>query len=335
MHSVLVTLPEKYYGNVLTQEHLKDLERVAKVTLRPDIPRADEDALIAALEEADADIILTGWQSPKVTMKVHRAWPKLKLMAHTSGGVRPYIEKEVIEDGVILTNWGTSTSRSTAEGAFAMTLAILRNYQNMPFWMRIDKLYWETPGRPDEGLFEQRVGLHGLGAIAQEYVRFIAPFGCSVMAYSPHCPDEVFERLGVKRATSLEQLYSSNRIISCHAAMTEANYHIVNANILALIEDGGYFINTGRGGVVDTEALIAELKSGRISAALDVFETEPLEADSPLRQLENCFVVPHRAGPTPDRRVDMGANAVKNILRFISGEELDSLVSPRKYDLMT
>lgn len=334
MHSVLVTLPEKYYGGVLMEEDLKKVEDVAKVTRRPGISRDDADALIAALEEADADIVLTGWQSPKVTMKVWEAWGKLKYVAHTAGAVGGTVEREVIEAGVIVTNWGVATARSTAEGAFAMTLALLRNYQNMPFWTRLDKLYWDAPGT-DEGLFEQRVGLHGLGAIAQEYAKFIAPFDCVVSAYSPHCPDEVFERLGVKRVVSLEELYGSNRIISCHAAMTEANRKIVNADILKLIEDGGYFINTGRGGVVDEKALIAELETGRISAALDVFDAEPLETDSPLRQLENCFVVPHRAGPTPDRRVDMGRNAVKNILCFIAGEEMDSLVSAKKFDLMT
>ncbi|MHC4714096.1 MAG: NAD(P)-dependent oxidoreductase [Planctomycetota bacterium] len=236
---------------------------------------------------------------------------------------------------MIITNWATSTSKSTAEGALAMTLALLRNYHNMPYWMRRDGLYWETPGPGDEGLFEQRVGLHGLGAIAQEYVKLIAPFDCKVSAYSPHCPDSVFDQLGVARSDSLEDLYGSNRIISCHAAKRPDTYHLVGAQLLSLIEDGGCFVNTGRGAVVDEVALVAELEKGRIRAALDVYEEEPLPAEHPLRFLDNCMIVPHRAGPTPDRRKDMGRQAVDNIIAYAEGKPLDGVLNVKKYDLMT
>jgi len=335
MHSVLSVLGEEHYDDVLMEEDLARLEKVAKVTRRPDLRKGGEDELIEALQAADADILLTCWQAPKVTVKVHQAHPKLAYICHTAGELKHYVEREVLEDGMIVTNWGNATSHSTAEGALAMTLALLRNYHNMPYWMRRDGLYWETPGPDDEGLFQQRVGLHGLGAIAQEYVKLIAPFNCRVSAFSPHCPDAVFEELGVKRAESLEDLYGSNRIISCHAARRPDTYHIVDARLLALIEDGGCFINTGRGAVVDEDALVAELKTGRIRAALDVYEEEPLPADHPLRFLDNCMVVPHRAGPTPDRRRDMGKHAVDNIIRYINGEELDGVVTLKKYDLMT
>ncbi len=335
MHSVLSVLAEAHYNNVVMEEDLSRLAQVAKVTRRGDLWKGSEDALIEALKAADADIMLTSWQAPKVTVQVHKAWPKLKYISHTAGEVKHYIDREVLADGMLVTNWGTATAHSTAEGALAMTLALLRNYHNMPYWMRRDGLYWETPGPADEGLFEQRVGLHGLGAIAQEFARLISPFKCRVSAFSPHCPDSIFEELSITRADSLEALYGSNRIISCHAANRPDTHHIVDARLLALVEDGGCFINTGRGAVVDEAALIAELKTGRIRAALDVFEEEPLPADHPLRFLDNCMVVPHRAGPTPDRRYTMGRHAVDNIIRYINGRELDGVVSLRKFDLMT
>lgn len=335
MPNVLSVLREGHYGDVLLEEDLKRLEAAAGVTRRMDLVAAEEDTFIAALKDADADIVLTCWQAPKVTTAVHEAHPKLKYISHTAGEVGHYVERAVLEAGMLVSNWGSSTAHSTAEGAVAMTLAILRNYHQMPYWTRRDGLYWETPGRIDEGLFGQRVGLHGLGAIAQEYVKLIAPYDCKVSAFSPHCPDDVFETLGVKRAGSLEELYSSNRIISCHAASRPDTYHIVDAKLLALLEEGAYFVNTGRGAVVDTDALTAELDSGRISAALDVFEEEPLPADHPLRFLDNCMVVPHRAGPTPDRRWVMGRHAVDNILAYIDGKEVDGIVTVRKFDLMT
>lgn len=335
MHSVLSVLSEDHYNDVLMEGDLKPLEEIAKVTRRPDLWKGSEDGLIDALRDTDADILLTSWQAPMVTVKVHKAHPKLAFICHTAGELKHYVEREVLADGMVVTNWGIATSHSTAEGAMAMTLACLRNYHNMPYWMRRDGLYWETPPPEDEGLFGQRVGLHGLGAIAQEYVKLIAPFSCRVSAFSPHCPDSVFEELGVARADSLEGLYGSNRIISCHAASRPDTCRLVNAKLLGLIEDGGLFINTGRGAVVDEDALVAELKKGRIRAALDVYEEEPLPAEHTLRFLDNCMVVPHRAGPTPDRRRDMGKHAVDNIIRYINGDELDGVVTLKKYDLMT
>ena len=102
-----------------------------------------------------------------------------------------------------------------------------------------------------------------------------------------------------------------------------------------MIEDGGYFINTGRGPVIDTQALVAELKKGRITAALDVYEEEPLAADSELRDLPNCLCIPHRAGPTPDQRKVMGMHAADNVIRFVKGEKVDSVIDLKKFDLMT
>jgi phosphoglycerate dehydrogenase-like enzyme len=110
---------------------------------------------------------------------------------------------------------------------------------------------------------------------------------------------------------------------------------MINAEVLACLADGGVLVNTARGAVISTEDLIAELKKKRLWAALDVFEEEPLAKDSPLRGLENCQLIPHMAGPTPDRRVDMGKLAVENIGRYLRGEEPINRVTPDKYDLIT
>lgn len=94
-------------------------------------------------------------------------------------------------------------------------------------------------------------------------------------------------------------------------------------------------MNTARGAIIDEKALVEELKRGRIYAALDVFEEEPLPADSPLRGIENCMLIPHMGGPTHDRRVDMGKMALKNIEHYVKEEPLESLITPRRYDLIT
>ena len=163
----------------------------------------------------------------------------------------------------------------------------------------------------------------------------IKPFGCRISAYSPHCPDSIFEQFGVARAETLEQLYSKNRVISLHASKTDENFHIVNAGLLSRMQDGAVVVNTARGAVIDTDALVEELKTGRIQASLDVYEEEPLPADHPLRGLENCQLIPHMGGPTPDRRKDMGRLAVTQVARYLRGEELENVVTAEKYDLIT
>ncbi|MFO7899469.1 MAG: NAD(P)-dependent oxidoreductase, partial [Planctomycetota bacterium] len=186
-----------------------------------------------------------------------------------------------------------------------------------------------------ESLFGRKVGLQGLGVIGQEFVRLLGPFGCDVSAYSPHCPDEVFERLGVRRQADLAALYAENDVISIHASNTPENRHIVNAEILAGMKDGAVLVNTARGAIIDTGALIEKLKERTVWAALDVYEQEPLPEDSPLRGMRNALLLPHQGGPTPDWRPRMGEHALENLTRYVAGEEVTDIVTLRKYDLIT
>jgi phosphoglycerate dehydrogenase-like enzyme len=147
--------------------------------------------------------------------------------------------------------------------------------------------------------------------------------------------DSVFEAYGVERVEDLKTLYSRNKVVSIHAPKIPETHHSVNAEILAAMPDGASVINTSRGSVIETGALVEELKTGRISASLDVFEEEPLPADSSLRGLPNCHLTCHTAGPTPDRIAHLGQAAIDNVKRYIDGEDALYRVSTEQYDLMT
>ena len=334
MTNILVTLRENQYGDILDEDSFAKLCDLGNAICETNLPHDREDPFLDALKRNQAEVVLTCWGSPKLTLKVYQANPQLKYMCHAAGTVRPYVDRECIDSGLLVTNWGTVIARSVAEGALMMILSCLRRTTPIQFEIHLRK-GWRPKGLQNEGLFHQRVGLVGLGVIAQELVRLLAPFDCEVSAYSPHCPDQVFERLGVSRVTSLKGLFRNNRIISVHASNVPANYHTINAEVLGCLKDGGSLVNTARGAVINTDDLVTELKKGRIWAALDVFEEEPLPEDSPLRGLENCLLIPHMAGPTPDRRVDMGKLAVENIARYLSGEETIHRVTVEKYDLIT
>ncbi|MFH1708505.1 MAG: hydroxyacid dehydrogenase [Planctomycetota bacterium] len=333
--NILTILQPWMFPSIVSDMTKARLKKLGAVTYRPDlaVKGTTADAYAKALADVRAEVVVTCWGSPKLTREVHARAPHVRYMCHLAGTVRDYVDREVIAAGLIVTNWGDVIARSVAEGALMMTLAGLRKAAHFQFELHTRR-GWHS-GKEPEGLFGRRVGLHGLGGIAQEFVKLLAPFGCRLMAYSPNCPDDVFRKLGIVRAGSLEELFAKNRVISVHASNTPANHHIINAAVLARLEDGGLIVNTARGAVLDTAALVAELKNGRIQASLDVYEEEPLPADSHLRGLENCLLIPHMGGPTPDRRVDMGDLGVANIDNFVHGRPVTNTVTAAKYDLIT
>jgi phosphoglycerate dehydrogenase-like enzyme len=177
--------------------------------------------------------------------------------------------------------------------------------------------------------------LHGFGSIAQSLVPMLRPFTQDIRAYSPHVPDALFAQYGVRRVTTLEELFAGSDVVVELAAATPANYHVVTESLLRAMPEGGVFVNVARGSVVDEAALVRVAREGRLQIALDVFETEPLPPDSPLRGLPNVTLLPHLGGPTRDRRRDSGALALRNIRAWLRGEPLEAVVTLEVYDRAT
>jgi len=332
--NILATLKENHFPEIIDDNAKAKLESMGNVIYRADLNKdTGEKEYSTALQESKADIVMTCWDSPLLTFKVYKENPQLKYLCNMAGEVRPYVDLEVIKAGLIVSNWGNVIAKSVAEGALMMILSALRRTTYFQVEMHVRK-GWAGMKQP-EGLFYQKVGLLGLGAIACELVKLLQPFECIIYAYDPHVADQVFEKLNVNRLSAIEELVKTCRIISIHAAKTPETFHVIDTNMLSTMEDGGVIVNTARGAIIDTTALIAELKTGRIEAALDVFEEEPLRENSELRGLDNCMLMPHLAGPTSDRRSDMGNFAIANIENFIKGCKILSIVTPEKYELIT
>ena len=181
---------------------------------------------------------------------------------------------------MLITNRGGLIGATLAEGALIAILSCLRRTTCVSFLVHHEK-GWQT--RNEESLFKRKVGLHGFGNIAQNLVKLLAPFGCHFETFSPYTPDSVLVRYGVRRQDSLKSLFANNWIVSMHAPNTLDTYDIVNVEILDAMQDGVVLVNTSRGALIDTDALVAELKTGRIYASVDVYEKEPLPTDSELR----------------------------------------------------
>jgi phosphoglycerate dehydrogenase-like enzyme len=173
-------------------------------------------------------------------------------------------------------------------------------------------------GDPKVGNNGKTVGIVGHSRIGARVIELLQPFDLEVVLYDPHYTS-ASQRV---RNVELDQLMAEADIVSLHAPAIESTARMIDARRLALMPDGATLINTARGALVDQDALLRELVSGRISAVIDVTTPEVLPADSPLYDLPNVLLTPHIAGALGNERSRLGATVVAEIERFIAGEPL-------------
>jgi phosphoglycerate dehydrogenase-like enzyme len=156
---------------------------------------------------------------------------------------------------------------------------------------------------------------------------------CDIWVSDPYLSAASAAELGVHKA-ELTELLRHCPIVTLQAPPTQETYHMLGAHELRLLQDGAIFINTARAHLVDQAALLAELQRGRIQAALDVFDQEPLPVDHPLRQLENVILTPHVAGASLQARRRQGEAVVAEVERFLAGEPLHYRVTGEMLETM-
>jgi D-3-phosphoglycerate dehydrogenase len=199
--------------------------------------------------------------------------------------------------GILVVNFPDFCQPEVANHALALLLDCAKKISRQDRWIRSGG--WRG-GRapflqPMGAIHGETVGLIGFGAIARDFQRRLAVLDMHVLAYDPYVKPEVAGALGVE-LVSLDELLQRSDYVSIHVPLLPATHRMITAEKLALMKPTAYLINTGRGPVVDMEALIAALKSGGIAGAgLDTFAVEPLPADSPLLRLDNVVMTPHCA----------------------------------------
>jgi D-3-phosphoglycerate dehydrogenase len=211
-----------------------------------------------------------------------------------------------------------------ADLAVALILTSLRNIVEGDRIVRAGQ--WIQPlGRELRGL---TVGVVGTGLIGREVIKRLAGFEPRLVAYDVVQSPEVIERYAV-RYLSLDELLANSDVVTLHAPLLPETRGLIGERALALIKPTAYLVNTARGPLIDERALAAALASGRLAgAALDVFEVEPLPADSPLRSVQHLIMTPHIAGGTEQSRLAMAKMAVENAARILRGEPPLSCLNP-------
>ncbi|HEY3555891.1 MAG TPA: 2-hydroxyacid dehydrogenase [Kribbella sp.] len=248
---------------------------------------------------------------------VVREMPALKVVQLQTAGYE-HVQSR-LADGVTLCNARGVHDASTAELAVGLILA---SYRKLPRAVRDqDRQIW--PGSYDEvddSLADRTVLILGYGAIGEALERRLAGFECEVVRVARRARD------GVHPTSELPELLPRADVVVLLTPATPDTKRMVDAKFLAQLKDGALLVNVARGVVVDTDALVAELADGRISAALDVTDPEPLPTGHPLWSAPNVLITPHRGGASTAFAPRVARLVRAQLERYASGEPLINVV---------
>lgn len=288
-----------------------------------------------AAEVAPYDGLITCWGSPEITPEVLDAAPNLKVIAHSAGSVKGIIKEHVLERGIKVSSASIAMAPAVAEFSLILTFLGLRPVHNYDAGMRHLGTPWESQDAYGSGweISASRIGVVGAGMVGRLYIAKAKALGADVCVADPYLSDAAAAELGVTKL-SLDDLFATCPIVVIHAPTTPETHHMIGAKQLALLPDNGYLVNTARSWIVDQDALLAELQTGRIRAALDVFDEEPMALDHPLRSLPNVLLTPHIAGATMQTRIRQGECAVRDIENALDGRPLAHEVTLERYAIL-
>jgi D-3-phosphoglycerate dehydrogenase len=267
----------------------------------------DSDKVFAALGGAEGLIVRS---KTRVTEQLLARAPKLKVIGRPGTGVDNIEMPAATRRGIVVMNTPAGNSISAAEHTIGLMLALLRRIPQADASLKSGK--WDRQKFIGAELHEKLVGIIGLGKIGTEVVKRALSFKTEVLVFDPFVSDSVARDLGV-RLVKLEELLTQADIVSLHTPLTPATKKIINAEAFALMKDGAFLINAARGDLVDEEALIAALKSGKLAgAALDVFAGEP-KPNPDLVCLPNVVTTPHIGASTLEAQEKVGYDIAMQI----------------------
>jgi phosphoglycerate dehydrogenase-like enzyme len=269
-----------------------------------------------------ADAVITSWGSPALTPELLEVADRLKIVGHAAGSVKHLMPKAGYDRGIVVLSAAAVIAEAVAEYTVGAMLSMQR--QLFPYHRHLTEARgWKgEPGLPvTHDLYRKKVGIVAVGMVGRRVIELLKPFHCDVMVYDPYLSDREREWLGVRRV-SLDELFATSDVVSLHAPSTEETKAMITARHFRALRDGALFINTARTWVVDREAMLEALQTGRFRAVLDVFYQEPLPADDPLRDLDNVLLTPHISGLTVESRLRLVEAIAEDVRRFFAGEDL-------------
>lgn len=298
------------------------VERLGDVTL---FDRTPADKIVE--RAADADIVLTN----KVPFSADtlRQLPRLRFICVLATGYNIIDTEAAARQGVVVANIPAYSTMSVAQMAFAHILNITNHvasyarevadgkWTNCPDFCFWDSALTELAGKT--------MGIVGLGNTGMATARIAVAMGMKVVAMTSKSADTLPE--GITPAP-LDDVLASADVVSLHCPLTPSTRHLINAASIAKMKPSAILINTGRGPLVDEQAVADALNDGRLAAfGADVLSQEPPRGDNPLLSARNCFLTPHIAWATLEARTRLMSTATENVRQFIAGEPVANRVN--------
>ena len=302
---------------LFTPSSLARLQGVADVDVGTVFSELGSPAARAALEPAE--VLLTGWGCPPVDEAALAAAPRLRAIVHAAGSVKRHVTPACWRRGIVVSTAAAANAQPVAE--YTVAAILLANKAAL----QAARAYRERRARidalaeyPEVGNYARTVGLVGASRVGRRVIELLVPFDLRVLVSDPYLGEAEAARIGVE-LRPLDELLACADVVSLHAPALPSTRHLLDRRRLGLLRDGAALVNTARGSLVDHDALLAELRSGRISAVLDVTEPEPLGADSPLFALPNVVLTPHIAGALGTEVRRLGDSAIEELARYAAG----------------
>jgi glyoxylate reductase len=321
--------PRVYVTRHLPQPALDFLAQHTDVTWWPaELPPSRAD-LLHHVGAVDGLLALL---TDRVDAALLDAAPGLRVVSNYAVGYDNIDIQAATARGVLVTNTPDVLTETTADFAFALMFAAARRVVEGTAYVKDGR--WQTWG-PEillgHDLHGAALGIVGVGRIGSAVARRAHGFGMRLLYADGRRKTDLEQRLGLEHVT-MDELWKESDIVSLHCPLTDATRHLINRSVLEKLKPTAVIVNTARGAVIDTDALVDVLRHKPIMAALDVTDPEPLPADHPLLGLPNVLVTPHIASATVATRTRMAMVAAENLVAALEGRRPPHLLNPDAWE---
>jgi phosphoglycerate dehydrogenase-like enzyme len=305
---VLLDPAGRRMDEVFSPSDRQRLDRTVEVVWGRDDPMPTDEAL-ATLHQVTT-VVCSGWR--------YGALPddgaELRAIIDVSGRLPSGLNYDAcFQRGIRVLTAAPAFAPAVAEMGLGLALAASREIVVGDTAMRHGAEEWQHAGNQTTFLlYNQRVGFIGFGALARSLRALLAPFGCSIVVYDPWLSDGFLRSQGVE-AAGLEEVVATSKVVFVLAVPSSANRALLSREVLGLIQAGSVLVLLSRAHVVDFDALTEFVSEGRFKAAIDVFPTEPLPLDHPVRRAKGAILSAHRAGPVREALWALGEMVVDDI----------------------
>jgi D-3-phosphoglycerate dehydrogenase len=307
MIKILVSDPLSEEGLKILNE-ARDFQVDVKTELKPE-------ALKEIIKDYDALVVRS---ATKVTKEIIDSASKLRVIGRAGVGLDNVDLNAATQKGIIVMNTPGGNTISTAEHTMSMILALSRNIPQANASTK--KGEWKRSKFMGVELYGKTLGIIGLGRIGREVAKRALSFQMNVLAFDPFLSLEVANALGIE-VVELEDLFKRADYITVHTPLTDETKHMISAEEFALMKNGVRIINCARGGIIDEAALANAIKEGRVAgAAIDVFEKEPVAAESEFLKLDNVVITPHLGASTEEAQVNVAIEVAEIVRDALLGK---------------